>query len=128
MITFNVRGNFNKTERFLANGLRLSSKVRLILENHGMRGVFALSSATPVDTGLSANEWSYKVEETPSGFSLSWYNANVDSNGTPIVILIQYGHGTRNGAYVQPNPFINEAIKPVIDSIVESIGKEVANL
>lgn len=122
MITFKHRGNFNKTEGFLkeASNPRLKS----IFEKYGREGQHALEEATPVDTGETKQSWHYKVEETATGYSLSWYNT-VMAGKTPLVILLQYGHGTRGGTYVQGRDFINPAIQPILDKLADSLWKEV---
>ena len=127
MISFNQKGNFNKTERFLDNGLRFSASIRTILDRYGQLGTASLAAATPVDTGLTASQWSYEINKTSTGFSISWLNSNV-KDGVPVVILLQYGHGTRNGAYVQGRDFINPSIRPIFYMIADSIWKEVTNL
>lgn len=127
MISFKVTGDFNKSERFLRNIPNLSARIHIILERYGARGVDALSSATPIDTGLTATDWSYTIDKTPGGYTLSWLNKNM-AGEIPVVILIQYGHGTKNGAYVEGRDFINPAIRPLVDSITSEIWKEVSAL
>jgi len=126
MITFKHKGNFNKSEYFLTHAKRVDYVS--ILTRYGDIGLRALESATPKDTGLSANSWSYKVNKTQRGVSIEWSNSNKTPNGTPIVILIQYGHATGDGGYVQGEDFINPAIKPVFDDISEKLRKEVSRL
>lgn len=127
MISFRQKGDFHKTERFFNTGLTLNAKVRSILDNYGQQGVNALASATPVDTGLTANQWAYEINKTNTGFSIGWSNTNV-VDGVPIVILLQYGHGTKNGAYVRGRDFINPAIRPLFYLIADNIWKEVTSL
>jgi hypothetical protein len=86
--------------------------------------VAALKSATPVDTGLTANSWYYKIERTKSSISITFNNSNIQ-NGVPIAIILQYGHGTRNGGWVQGRDYINPAIQPIFDKITEQAWKEV---
>lgn len=95
-----------------------------ILEKYGREGAKALENATPVKTGLTAASWSYRVEKNGNGYSVSWFNGNV-SNGIPIVILLQYGHGTTGGTYVQGVDFINPALAPIFEKLAEAIWKEV---
>lgn len=118
-------GNFNKTERFLANARRL--EIKKVLEKYAKTGVAALSGATPVDTGETASMWSYEIAVTRSGYSINWTNSNV-VDGVPIVVLLQYGHGTGSGAYIQGRDFINPAISPIMDAIAENLWKEVQKL
>ena len=124
-ISFSHRGSFSKTEKFLSRSSR--KDYRYILERYGARGVIALENATPVDTSLTKNSWSYKITKERYGYSLSWHNTNM-AGGIPVVILIQYGHGTRGGTYVQGIDFINPAIKPILDGIANDIWKEVTAL
>ena len=118
-------GNFNHTEK-------LFSKVKTIdylriLDKYAREGVEALARATPIDSGITAESWDYVIEVKGKNFSISWTNNNT-INGTPIVILLQYGHGTKNGGYVQGQDFINPAIKPIFDKISNNIWKEVTSL
>ena len=124
-IRFKHSGNFNNTERFFYNVRNMS--IRPILEVYAHQGVLDLASATPKDTGLTANSWGYEINNTRNGCSITWTNTNV-VNGIPIVILIQYGHGTRGGAYVKGRDFINPAIRPILDKIAEKIWMEVSKL
>jgi hypothetical protein len=124
MITFKQTGNFNLTEKFLIKSR--SNLVRTVLERYAKEGVSALSAATPRDTGETAAKWDYEIKITRTGYSLTWTNSSV-SNGAPVVILIQYGHGTRNGGYVEGRDFINPAIKPILDRLTENLWKEVSN-
>jgi hypothetical protein len=123
MISFKQRGNFNNLERFISNVFR--PNVEFILENFGILGVDALASATPKDTGLTSESYGYKVTKTPGGYKLTWTNSNLDSSGVPIVILLEYGHGTPGGTYVQGRDFINPVMQPIFDQIAEDLWKEV---
>lgn len=122
MITITSKGSFANTERFLKAMSRGS--ILRTLESYGQQGVSALSAATPQDTGLAAGSWYYIVENNRSWYSITWCNSDTE-NGPPVVILIQYGHGTRNGGYVQGYDFINPAIRPVFDRIAEDVWKVV---
>lgn len=126
MIKFKHRGNFQRIEKFLYGSKEL--KIKEILKPLGERGVQALSSATPRDTGLSASSWNYEINITQKGYAISWINSNLTENGIPVVILLQYGHGTGNGGYVQGQDFINPAIRPIFDEISKTIFEEVSNL
>lgn len=125
MITFAQKGDFKKTSRFLKaiRDLRLDK----ILKKYGEDGVIALSNATPRDTGKTAEAWNYEIKKSNGSVHIYWTNSNVNK-GIPIVILIQYGHGTRNGGYVQGRDFINPAIRPIFDKIADDIWAEVRSL
>lgn len=123
IITFKHKGNFSKTGRFFKSIFKRDYLKRL--NTYAKIGVSALMAATPKQTGKTADSWSYEIVTTNDGVSIWWKNSNVLENGTPIVILLQYGHGTGNGGYVKGKNFINPAIKPVFDNISESVWKEV---
>jgi len=125
MITFKHRGNFKNTEKFFSAAQKLD--VRNILHPYGALGVSALAAATPADTGETASSWSYSINVTRRGFTLSWTNS-VIAGSVPLVILLQYGHGTGTGGYVEGRDFINPAVKPIFDKIAESAFKEVSGL
>ena len=125
MITFRQKGDFSKLTRYLE---KVKETVKLgDLDKYGREGVAALASATPVDTGLTANSWYYKIENQNGRVSISFLNSNVNK-GVPIAIILQYGHGTRNGGWVQGRDYINPAIQRIFDKIVESAWKEVTKL
>lgn len=122
MITFRHKGDFSKTTKFLENvkhGLNLS-----MFDKYGREGVNALTSATPVDTGLTAACWYYKVESKNGSTSINFYNSNIQ-NGIPIAIILQYGHGTGNGGWVEGRDYINPAIQPIFDKLAEQAWREV---
>lgn len=124
-INFVQTGNFDKTERYLS---RLSQgDLFRILDQYGSLGVNALSNATPVDSGLTASSWYYTIETRPGYYSIRWHNRN-QVNGIPIAVLIQYGHGTKNGGYVQGRDYIMPAIRPIFDQIVVDAWKEVTRV
>lgn len=124
-ITFTQRGDFNKTQKYLT---KLKSKnFRPILEKYANEGLILLRSATPKETGLTADSWSYRIVVNGSKFSIQWLN-NHTNNGLPIIILLQYGHGTRGGTFVEGRDFINPVMRPLFDKISEDIWKEVASL
>lgn len=124
MITFSHKGDFSRTTRLLQK-LSKGHYIRAILEKYAQKGVEVLREATPVDTGHTAASWSYDVTVSDDFCSITWNNSS-QSDGIPIVMLIQYGHGTRTGGYVQGRDFINPAIKPVFDEITEAVWKEVS--
>lgn len=125
MISFRQKGDFSKITRYLQ---RVKDEVILeILNRHGREGVVALASATPVDTGLTANSWYYQVERNNGKYSLAFYNSNIQ-NGVPIAVILQYGHGTRNGGWVQGVDYINPALRPIFDKIANEAWREVTKL
>ena len=125
MIKFRHKGDFSKFTRYLE---RTKESVRLgDLDRYGREGVAALASATPVDTGLTASSWYYKIEHTKGSAKISFYNSNIQ-NGVPIVIILQYGHGTGTGGWVEGRDYINPAIQPIFDRIVNDAWREVTKL
>lgn len=125
MIRFRQKGDFRKTTRYFE---RLRETVRLgTLDKYGREGVAALASATPVETGKTAESWYYEITNNRQTTKISFYNSNVN-DGVPIAIIIQYGHGTRNGGWVEGRDYINPAIQPIFDKIAEEIWREVTRL
>lgn len=125
MIHFNQKGDFSNVLKYM-NGLK-GRRYRDILEKYAREGVEALRSNTPVDSGVTADSWGYEIVTTRKGFSINWTNSKV-VDGVPVVILLQYGHATRSGSFVEGRDFINPAMKPIFDRIAESLWKEVANV
>ena len=125
LISFKHRGNFNKTQAFF-NKL-IGRNYLNILDKYGQMGVDALAAATPKDTGLTAASWTYEIEHNGSNTSISWLNTNVNNN-VIIAVILQYGHGTGTGGYVQGRDYINPAMQPIIDKIAEEAWKEVTSL
>lgn len=125
MIGFRIKGDFSKANSYLE---RLREVVKLgMLDKYGKMGVEALASATPVDTGLTAASWGYRIERTNTSASIIFYNTNINK-GVPIAIILQYGHGTGTGGYVQGRDYINPAIQPVFDKIANDAWEEVIRL
>lgn len=122
MISFRHKGDFSKTSRFLEKAK--SAVRRGVLDKYGQQGVAALASATPVDTGKTAQSWDYKISITSGSVSITFHNTNIQ-NGVPIAIVLHYGHGTRNGGWVQGRDYINPAIQPIFDKMVNDVWKEV---
>lgn len=122
IISYSTTGDFSKTETFLMKLLK--KDFTSVLHRYGKRGVDALQAATPVDTGTTAHSWGYTVTESPGSATITWTNSNVNQ-GIPIVLLIEYGHGTSTGGYVQPRPFIKDTIEPIIDELADALWKEV---
>lgn len=121
-ITFKHKGDFKKTRNFLERAKK--GDFYKHLEQYGEAGVEALSKATPMDTGLTAKSWRYKIERSKSGVAISWYNDNVNE-GVNIALILQYGHGTPSGHYIRGKNYIKPAIKPIFEQIEESVWKEV---
>lgn len=121
-ITFTHKGDFSKTEKFFNKLLGLD--YLNVLERYGQRGVDALASATPKDSGLTAASWGYEIQHNGERSSIIFTNSNINK-GCNIAILLQYGHGTRNGGYVQGRDYINPAIQPIFDQIASDAWKEV---
>ena len=115
-------GSFNKTEQFLKKVHNASKTIDLT--KYGEKGVAALQAANPTRTGLTASSWYYKIEKSGSRLTLSFFNSNVNK-GVPIAIILQYGHGTNNGGWVQGRDYINPALRPVFDEMAQAIWREV---
>ena len=125
MISFRQKGDFSKLTRFLE---RAKNLVHLSdLDRYGREGVAALASATPVDTGKTAASWYYDIKINKESASITFNNSNIQ-NGVPIAIILQYGHGTRNGGWVEGRDYINPAIQPIFDQIVDDAWREVNKL
>ena len=125
MITFRQKGDCAKLTRYFVN---LEKAIDLAdLNKYGAQGVAALASATPVDSGLTASSWYYEVEKGKGVASITFYNSNVH-RGICIAIILQYGHGTGTGGYVQGRDYINPAIQPIFDQLAEDAWKEVTKL
>ena len=125
MITFRHKGNFNKLTVFLEKADRTARLKDL--DKYGREGVAALASATPVDTGLTASSWYYEIKRQNGVVALNFCNSNVN-NGIPIAIILQYGHGTRNGGWVEGRDYINPALQPIFDRIANDAWREVTKL
>lgn len=125
MIAIKAKGDFSKAEGFLKN---IRSSLRNIkLEKYGQMGVDALAAATPKRTGLTAASWTYRIDQTADSASIIWTNTN-RNKGEMIAILLQYGHGTGTGGYVEGIDYINPALKPVFDKIANDAWEEVTRL
>ena len=124
MITFEAKGGWDRTESFLKRAVRLNLAPRL--QAAAAEGVAALAAATPKESGLTANSWTAEVTIGANGFMIEWQNTHVVS-GVPIAIILQYGHGTGTGGYVQGRDYINPAIQPIFDKIADEIWKEVTS-
>ncbi len=125
MITFSQKGDFSKLSSYLE---RVKNVIKIgNLDRFGREGVSALSSATPRDSGETANSWYYKINREKDSVSITFHNSHANK-GANIAIILQYGHGTRNGGYVQGVDYINPAIKPIFERIAEDAWKEVTRV
>ena len=125
MITFRQKGDFSKLTRFLE---RAKEVVKMgDLDKYGEAGVTALASATPKDTGMTASSWYYTIENKNGRATISFNNSNIQ-NGVPIAIILQYGHATGTGGWVEGRDYINPAIRPIFDKIADDAWKEVTKL
>lgn len=125
LITFRQKGDFSKASRYLE---RLKEAAKLsVLDKYGREGVAALASATPTETGLTASSWTYEIERKGSSVSIVYKNSNINK-GVPIAVILQYGHGTGTGGWVQGRDYINPAIQPVFDRIADEAWKEVTKI
>jgi hypothetical protein len=122
MITLKQRGSFKNLERFLKDASQ--KNYRGILDKYGRLGVEALAKTTPKDTGFTSESWSFIVTGSRGKYRIAWSNSNI-VDGVPIAIVIEYGHGTANGSFVEGRPYINDALKPIFDGLASEIEKEV---
>jgi len=125
MITFRQKGDFSRLTKFLERakeGIKLGE-----LDRYGRAGVAALASATPVESGLTADSWYYKIENQNGVIRISFHNSNINK-GVPIAIILQYGHGTGTGGWVEGRDYINPAIQPIFDEIAEQAWEGVKRL
>ena len=125
MIKFSQKGDFKKSIIYME---KLKEAIRLsTFDKYGREGVNALSSATPVDSGKTASSWYYEIQRTKDTLSITFYNSNINK-GVPIAIILQYGHGTGTGGWVEGRDYINPAIQPIFDKMAEEAWKEVTKL
>lgn len=125
MFSLKEHGNYDRIRNYLMRN-KTPTYVK-VLEKYGQEGVVALSQATPRDSGLTASSWSYKVVPGEATSSIEFHNTNIN-NGVPIAIIIQYGHGTGTGGWVEGRDYINPAIQPIFDKIAEEAWKEVTKI
>lgn len=125
MIKLTSQGDYSKATRYFERMKEVAKVGKL--DHYGRLGVEALSKATPVDTGLTASSWNYEILRSRNGFTLRFNNTNIQ-NGCMIAIILQYGHGTRNGGYVAGRDYINPAIQPIFDEMAEKLWKEVRDI
>lgn len=125
MITISQKGNFSKTYDYL---MKMKDPVRKqLLDRYGQRGVQLLMQATPKDTGLTAGSWSYDIIQKKNSISIVFNNSNIQ-NGVPIAVILQYGHATNNGGWVEGVDYINPALTPLFEELVDEAWKEVTRL
>lgn len=124
MFSISSSGDFSKTLKFLNAMQKLD--IGKICEAEAQKGVHALMSATPRDTGLSANSWGYKIVQSKGSVMIGWTNSDVE-NGFPVALMIQYGHGTGTGGYIQGQDYINPAMRPIFDEIAATVWKAVTS-
>lgn len=125
MITFRQKGDFKKVTNYLE---RIKETARIgILDRYGREGVAALASATPTESGLTAQSWYYEITHDKRSATISFHNSNIQ-NGVPIAIIIQYGHGTGTGGWVEGRDYINPSIQPVFDKLADEVWREVTKV
>ncbi len=125
MISFRQKGDFSKTKRYFE---RVKAAARLsILDKYGREGVAALASATPTETGKTASSWFYEISHDKGSATITFSNSNINK-GVPIAIILQYGHGTGTGGWVEGRDYINPAIQPIFDKIANEAWKEVTKV
>lgn len=123
MISAKASGSTRKTEDFLLSVKK--TNIRNILQAAGEEGVRALSAATPKESGLAAQSWYYRIEQTRTGVGITWYNSDTENGGFPVAIALQYGYATGTGGFVPGRDYINPAMRPIFDRISETIWKAV---
>ncbi len=123
-MTFSIKqtGSWDDTAKWMAKNA--NQDPMSILKKYGEEGVSRLSVSTPVESGKTASSWEYAIDETKEGYTIRWYNTN-KPDGVPVVILLQYGHGTKDGGYVQGRDFINGPTRAVFDRMASELWKEV---
>ena len=125
MITFRQKGDFSKLSRYLE---RVKEAARIgVLDKYGREGVAALASATPVESGKTAGSWYYEIKRQNGTVSIIFNNSNINK-GVPIAIILQYGHGTGTGGWVEGRDYINPAIQPIFDRIADEAWREVTKI
>ena len=125
MIAIKQHGDFSKTDNFLKS--LKQQRMFDALERYAQKGVEALAAATPVDSGLTASSWYYEIRHTNNEVTIEFCNSNIQ-NGCPIAVILQYGHGTGTGGYVEGVDYINPALQPVFEEILNNVWREVTKL
>jgi len=126
MIKFGHKGDFKELDRYLREA-KNPNRIIKVLDRFGKQGVAALASATPVDSGKTAASWSYEIKSQNGVYSIQFNNSNINKY-VNIAIILQYGHGTRNGGWVEGRDYINPAIQPIFDKITDQAWEEVTKL
>lgn len=126
MITIRSKGNFSRSKKLLKK--MSQTEIEKALAAYGERGVALLSSATPIRSGLTANSWSYEIENSNGSARIVWTNSNIVGEKYNLAVLIQYGHGTGTGGYVMGIDYINPALRPLFEEMANSIWKEVTSV
>jgi hypothetical protein len=124
MISLSADGSFDSTERWLRSLQKLD--ISKIVQQAAQRGVDALARATPKESGRAASSWSYEVVKANGSITIGWKNSDIE-NGYPVALMIQYGHGTGTGGWIQGRDFINPAMRPIFDEIAETVWKAVTS-
>lgn len=126
MIEVSHSGSFNNLETFFRRTKGMSSRLArgFALDKYGIKGVDALASATPIDTEETARSWGYEIFESHGRITISWFNNHIE-DGRPIAVLLQYGHATGTGGWVEGRDYINPAIQPIFDEILDDLWKQV---
>ena len=124
MITLTASGSFDKVDKFI-NAMK-REEAFAFLNAFGQQGVEALANSTPVDTGLTSNSWDYEIVKNKGRYSIVWTNSNTEP-GIPVAILIQYGHATKDGGWVQGRDYINPSVRPLFDKIADQVWERVKN-
>lgn len=124
MISIFGSGSFEKTEAWLKSLLKANSTITRVAAAGARKGVRALAQATPIDSSRAAASWGYEIQSSDTKTTITWTNSDIE-NGFPVVIMLQYGHGTGTGGYIQGKDFINPAIRPIFDEIAQSVWKAV---
>lgn len=122
MFSLSSKGSFKNVDNFLLKLLK--GDIYSELERYAQDGVYALASATPQDSGLTASSWGYEIKNTGGNYIISWHNTNTNS-GVNVAVILQYGHGTGTGGYVAGYDYINPALKPIFDAISDKVWRAV---
>lgn len=122
MIEFHMKGSFDKTFAFLKRNRKMNLGD---LDKFGQAGVDALRQATPKDSGLTADSWYYEIVESDGRVAIQWLNSHVVNGWCNIAVILQYGHGTGTGGYVEGRDYINPALRPIFDKIAKNAWEEV---